>query len=47
VFSLYTLRQELKRHGHSRSYQEIMKSLIIISGSVIELRTKGSGEVCA
>lgn len=45
VFSLYTLRQELRRRGHSRSYQELMKSLMILSGSMIELRTKGNGEV--
>jgi hypothetical protein len=38
VFSLYMLREELRRRGHSRSYQEIMKSLHILSGSLIEIR---------
>ncbi|MGZ8218926.1 replication protein [Methylomagnum sp.] len=38
VFSLYMLREELRRRGHSRSYQEIMKSLQILSGSLIEIR---------
>ena len=39
VFSLYMLREELKRRGHARSYQEITKSLRILSGSLIEIRS--------
>jgi hypothetical protein len=38
VFSLYMLREELKKRGHARSYQEIIKSLQILSGSLIEIR---------
>jgi hypothetical protein len=38
VFSLYMLREELKKRGHARSYQEIVKSLQILSGSLIEIR---------
>ena len=40
VFSLHVLRQELKKRGHARSYQQIIQSLNILSGSVIELRTE-------
>lgn len=39
VFSLYMLREELNKRGHTRSYQEIIKSLRILSGSLIEIRT--------
>ncbi len=38
VFSLHMLREELKRRGHTRSYQEIVLSLKILSGSLIEIR---------
>jgi hypothetical protein len=44
VFSLYALRQELQRRGHTRSYQEIVKSLTVLSGSVIELRAQNGSE---
>lgn len=37
IFSLHLLRNELKRRGHTRSFQEIIKSLQIISGSLIEI----------
>lgn len=37
VFSLHMLRKELKKRGHTRSYQEIIKSLQILSGSHIEI----------
>lgn len=43
VFSLHMLREELKRRGHTRSYQEIVLSLNILAGSIIEIRTV-SGE---
>ena len=39
VFTLHMLRTELKKMGHARSYQQIVLSLNILSGSVIELRT--------
>lgn len=38
IFTLYALRKELGRQGHTRSYQQIMLSLAILSGSVIEIR---------
>jgi hypothetical protein len=37
VFTLYVLRQELKRRGHTRSYQEIVLGLNIMSGSIVEI----------
>ena len=37
VFSIHMLRKELKKRGHARSYQEIVKSLNILSGSHIEI----------
>jgi hypothetical protein len=37
VFSLYALRNELKKRGHTRSYQEIIRSLNILAGSPIEI----------
>jgi len=40
VFSLHMLRQELKKRGHARSFQQITLSLNILSGSVIELRAE-------
>lgn len=39
VFSLYQLREELKRSGHSRSFYEIKLSLDILSGSSIHIIT--------
>jgi len=38
VFSLYMLRNELQKRGHTRSYQEIKRSLDILSSSIIEIR---------
>lgn len=45
VFSLHMLREELKRRGHARSYQEIMLSLDILSLSVIDIRTSDDKEI--
>lgn len=39
VFTLYMLREELKKRGHTRSYQEIVLSLRILARSTIEIRT--------
>lgn len=47
VFTIYALREELKRRGHSRSYQEIVLALNILSKSTIEVRETGSGELLA
>jgi len=40
TFTLHQLRTELKERGHSRSYQQIIKSLYILAGADIEIRTK-------
>jgi hypothetical protein len=40
VFTLYALREEMKRRGHTRSYQEIVLALNVLSGSVIEITTQ-------
>lgn len=37
VFSLYALREELRKRGHSRSYQEVRLALNILSKSIIEI----------
>lgn len=37
VFTLYKLRGELQRHGHTRSFDEIKLSLDILSGSCIQI----------
>jgi hypothetical protein len=47
VFTIYALREELKRRGHSRSFQEIILALNILSKSTIEVRERGSGELLA
>jgi len=41
VFTLYMLREELKKRGHARSYQEIVLSLHILASSIIEIRGEG------
>jgi hypothetical protein len=37
MFSLYELREEMKKRGHARSYQQLVESLNILSGAVIEV----------
>ena len=44
TFTLHALRQEMARRGHTRSYQEIVQSLNILSHCVIEIRPHGAGE---
>ena len=44
IFSLYALREELKKRGHSRSYQEIVLALNILSGSIIEISVQDAGK---
>lgn len=39
-FTLHQLRTELKKQGHSRSYQQVVKSLYILAGADIEIRSK-------
>jgi hypothetical protein len=45
VFTLHMLRAELKRRGHTRSYQEIVLSLDILSLSIIDIRTSDDKEI--
>lgn len=47
VFTIYALRDELARCGHTRSYQEIVLALNILSKSTIEIRESGKGELLA
>ncbi|BDC53201.1 hypothetical protein F183_A55160 (plasmid) [Bryobacterales bacterium F-183] len=48
VFTLYALREELAKRGHTRSYQEIVLALNILAKSIIEIRSVGEkGEVLA
>ena len=44
VFTLYALREELKKRGHARSYYEIVQSLTILSQSIVEIIPHGAGE---
>jgi len=44
VFTLYSLREEMRKRGHSRSYQEIVQSLNILSHCVIDILPHGEGE---
>lgn len=44
AFSLYELRAEMGRQGHTRSYQEIVQSLNILSHCVVDLVPDGEGE---
>lgn len=37
VFSLHMLREELKKRGHTRSYQQLVLGLNILAGSIIEI----------
>ena len=44
MFSLYSLRDELAKRGHTRSYQQIVMALNVLSGSIIEIEVKKDGE---
>jgi len=48
VFSLHMLRKELEDRGHARSYYQIVLSLNILAGSIIEIGTidDNNGEGC-
>jgi hypothetical protein len=39
IFTLHMLREELRKRGHTRSYQQIVLSLNILARSTIEIRT--------
>jgi hypothetical protein len=44
-FTLYALREELQKRGHTRSYQEIVQALNILSQSVVDIKPNdGSSE---
>ena len=44
-FTLHTLREELRKRGHARSYQQIVLALNILSGTTIQIAAKdGQGE---
>jgi len=45
IFTIHMLREELKRRGHARSYQEIILSLDILSLSIIDIRTSEDKEI--
>src|SRR5262249_24882458 len=44
VFTLYQLREEMKKRGHTRSYQQLVESLNILSHSIIDIIPDGAGE---
>jgi len=44
IFTLYMLREELRKRGHSRSYQQIVLSLQILARSTIEIRTSNGAD---
>lgn len=41
AFTVSQLREELSRHGHTRSHKEIVLSLEILAKSIIEIKTEG------
>lgn len=45
IFTLYMLRTELEKHGHTRSYEEIKKSINILNRSHIRISTKDDPKV--
>lgn len=47
VFTIYALREELASRGHTRSFQEIILALNILSKSIIEIRETGKSEFLA
>jgi hypothetical protein len=44
VFTLHMLREEMKKRGHARSFQQIVLSLNILSGCSIEIVSHDGGE---
>ena len=44
VFTLYALREEMKKRGHARSYQQLVQALNILSHCVIDIIPLGEGE---
>ena len=44
MFTLYQLCEELSKRGHTRSYQEIVQSLNVLSQCIVEIRPHADGE---
>lgn len=44
VFTLHQLREEMRKHGHTRSFQEITMSLRILARSTIEIQQEGDDD---
>ena len=44
LFTLYQLREEMKKRGHARSYQQLVESLNILSHCIIDIIPHGEGE---
>lgn len=44
AFTVSQLREELSKHGHTRSHKEIVLSLEILAKSIIEIKTEGEGD---
>jgi hypothetical protein len=45
VFTLYQLRDELHKRGHTRSFKQIVLALHILNGSTVEIHSVDSGEL--
>ena len=44
VFTLYALREEMNKRGHTRSYQQLVQALDILSHCVIDIIPQAEGE---
>ena len=44
VFTLYALREEMKKRGHTRSYQQLFQALDILSHCVMDILPHAEGE---
>ncbi len=44
IFTLYQLREEMKKRGHARSYQQLVESLNILSHCIVDIIPHGEGE---
>ncbi|HZQ55270.1 MAG TPA: hypothetical protein VFB14_23935 [Bryobacteraceae bacterium] len=44
VFTLYALREEMQKRGHTRSYQQLVQALDILSHAIIDIAPHAEGE---
>jgi hypothetical protein len=44
VFTLYALREELRKRGHARSYQQLVQALNILSHCIVDIIPHAEGE---